>query len=90
MSLRRQYGVGTAWVCKYCVIAGLLLRNWCVFDSGNLLVVRGSFTAFAHPVMNLRVESYALSHRTFSGIKIGKNIRTRFVGLKRFIGILIC
>jgi len=33
-------------VCKYPVIAGLFLRNWCVFDSGNFSVVRGSFAAF--------------------------------------------
>ena len=36
-------------VCKYWVIAGLLPGNWCVFDSGNLLVVRGSFAAFCSP-----------------------------------------
>ena len=36
-------------VCKYWVIAGLLPGNWCVFDSGNLLVVRGSFDAFCLP-----------------------------------------
>ncbi len=36
-------------VCKYWVIAGLLPGNWCVFDSGNLLVVRGSFAAFYSP-----------------------------------------
>ena len=36
-------------MCKYWVIAGLLPGNWCVFDSGNLLVVRGSFASFCSP-----------------------------------------
>jgi len=59
-------------VVKCRVIAGLLLRNWCVFDSGKLLVVRGSFTAFGHPEENSLMEFYALSHRTFEKIKIRK------------------
>jgi len=48
-SLPCMYDFGIIQVCKYCVIAGLLLRNWCGFDSGNLLVVRGSFAAFCSP-----------------------------------------
>jgi hypothetical protein len=49
ISLPFMYYFGINQVLKYCVIAGLLLRNWCVFDSGNFCVVRDSFTAFCSP-----------------------------------------